>query len=99
MTIVLGGLRHLAASLRFPPGGCRSSAFGQPLHCGLVCQRAEATCIPFALDPAPLGPWGLAIAVLVGMVVGSFLNVVIHRLPLMLERRWAADCAALQARG
>lgn len=33
---------------------------------------------------------------LVGLFVGSFLNVVIYRLPMMMERRWAADCAALQ---
>ncbi len=33
---------------------------------------------------------------LVGLAVGSFLNVVIHRLPLMMERDWAAQCAELQ---
>ncbi len=32
-----------------------------------------------------------------GLVVGSFLNVVIHRLPIMLERQWRAQCAELQA--
>lgn len=31
----------------------------------------------------------------VGLLVGSFLNVVIHRLPRMMEREWRADCAAL----
>ncbi len=30
-----------------------------------------------------------------GLVIGSFLNVVIHRLPLVLERRWRAECAEL----
>jgi leader peptidase (prepilin peptidase)/N-methyltransferase len=30
-----------------------------------------------------------------GLVIGSFLNVVIHRLPIMLERHWQAECAAL----
>ena len=30
-----------------------------------------------------------------GLVIGSFLNVVIHRLPIMLERRWRAECAEL----
>lgn len=30
-----------------------------------------------------------------GLLVGSFLNVVIFRLPKMLEREWAADCAQL----
>ena len=27
-----------------------------------------------------------------GMLIGSFLNVVIHRLPRMMERQWAAEC-------
>lgn len=30
-----------------------------------------------------------------GLVVGSFLNVVIYRLPVMLERDWRAQCAEL----
>ncbi len=33
---------------------------------------------------------------LIGLAVGSFLNVVIHRLPQMMERDWAAQCAELQ---
>jgi len=33
---------------------------------------------------------------LVGLCVGSFLNVVIHRLPKMLERDWQAQCAELR---
>jgi leader peptidase (prepilin peptidase)/N-methyltransferase len=37
-------------------------------------------------------------ALVVGLCVGSFLNVVIHRLPKMLERRWRADCADLDDR-
>ncbi len=32
---------------------------------------------------------------LFGLMIGSFLNVVIHRLPLMLERQWQAECTAL----
>ena len=31
-------------------------------------------------------------AALLGLVVGSFLNVVIHRVPLMLERSWSQQC-------
>jgi len=31
-----------------------------------------------------------------GLLIGSFLNVVIHRLPKMMEMRWAAECAELQ---
>lgn len=33
---------------------------------------------------------------LFGLAVGSFLNVVIHRLPLMMEREWAVQCAELR---
>jgi len=36
---------------------------------------------------------------LFGLLVGSFLNVVIHRVPIMLERQWRADCAELNATG
>lgn len=35
-------------------------------------------------------PWTLAV---LGLCIGSFLNVVIHRLPLMLERQWRRDSA------
>src|SRR6188474_3537904 len=34
-------------------------------------------------------------ALVVGLLIGSFLNVVIHRLPKMLERGWQAQCAEL----
>ncbi|HTH40704.1 MAG TPA: A24 family peptidase [Rhodocyclaceae bacterium] len=30
---------------------------------------------------------------LLGLLIGSFLNVVIHRLPKMMEREWACQCA------
>jgi leader peptidase (prepilin peptidase)/N-methyltransferase len=33
------------------------------------------------------------LAVLLGLLVGSFLNVVIHRLPIMLEREWRTEYA------
>jgi leader peptidase (prepilin peptidase) / N-methyltransferase len=36
-----------------------------------------------------------AVAGLFGLAIGSFLNVVIHRLPLMLERQWRAQCAEI----
>jgi len=32
------------------------------------------------------------VAAVLGLVVGSFLNVVIHRLPLMLETQWRQQC-------
>ena len=40
-------------------------------------------------------PLFLAAAALAGLLVGSFLNVLIYRLPVMMERGWAKDCAAL----
>jgi leader peptidase (prepilin peptidase) / N-methyltransferase len=36
------------------------------------------------------------VACLLGLLVGSFLNVVIHRLPRMLERSWQVQCAELR---
>jgi leader peptidase (prepilin peptidase)/N-methyltransferase len=38
------------------------------------------------------GLW-IGLATLVGMLIGSFLNVVAHRLPKMMERDWRAQCA------
>lgn len=32
---------------------------------------------------------------ILGLLIGSFLNVVIYRLPKMLERQWAQECAEL----
>jgi leader peptidase (prepilin peptidase)/N-methyltransferase len=36
-----------------------------------------------------------ALAGILGLLVGSFLNVVVYRLPKMMERQWAAECAEL----
>lgn len=36
-------------------------------------------------------------AALLGLIVGSFLNVVIYRLPLILDRQWRAECAQAEA--
>ena len=33
-----------------------------------------------------------------GLLVGSFLNVVIHRLPIMMEAQWRAECAELDGK-
>lgn len=38
-------------------------------------------------------------AALLGLVIGSFLNVVIHRLPLVLEREWRRQCHELLSPG
>jgi leader peptidase (prepilin peptidase)/N-methyltransferase len=39
-----------------------------------------------------LTPWGLLV---LGLIIGSFLNVVIHRLPLISETAWKADARAI----
>ena len=49
------------------------------------------TSLGWLLQPAVF-PWA---ALVVGLCAGSFLNVVIHRLPRMMEREWRAECAAL----
>src|SRR5687767_2403284 len=41
-------------------------------------------------------PWFLLLSAgLIGLCIGSFLNVVIYRLPKMMEAQWRAECAAL----
>ena len=39
----------------------------------------------------------IALAALLGLVVGSFLNVVVYRLPIMLERGWRREARAVLA--
>ena len=46
------------------------------------------------LDPAV----ALPAAAVIGLCVGSFLNVIIHRLPRMMERGWEVQCAELAGR-
>lgn len=42
------------------------------------------------------GPWlGVALFCLLGLMIGSFLNVVIYRLPVMMHAQWEAECAHL----
>ena len=48
--------------------------------------------LQFLADPAHFA----VVAGVFGLIVGSFLNVVIHRLPIILERDWAAQCAELR---
>ena len=48
------------------------------------------------LDALNQHSWLLYLCLLsLGLVVGSFLNVVIHRLPIMMESRWRKDCCEL----
>ena len=39
--------------------------------------------------------WILALASILGLLVGSFLNVVIHRFPKMMHNSWQSDCCGL----
>lgn len=49
---------------------------------------------------AVLPRWGLAAVFgVLGLFVGSFLNVVVARLPVMLDRRWRAECADYLGQG
>jgi leader peptidase (prepilin peptidase)/N-methyltransferase len=40
----------------------------------------------------------VALCAVLGLAVGSFLNVVIHRLPKILERQWQRECAELNGK-
>ena len=47
----------------------------------------------------PGSPWlDASVLGLLGLLIGSFLNVVIYRLPLMLEAQWQAECAELSGK-
>ncbi len=43
-------------------------------------------------------PAFIGFVLLVGLLVGSFLNVVIHRVPVMLERAWRRECLSLDGK-
>lgn len=42
-------------------------------------------------------PLALVLAGVLGLCVGSFLNVVIHRTPLIMKREWRSECVAFLA--
>jgi leader peptidase (prepilin peptidase)/N-methyltransferase len=42
-------------------------------------------------------PWFIGTCAVFGLLVGSFLNVVIYRVPVMLERQWREQCMELAA--
>lgn len=48
--------------------------------------------LPFSVEPSVF----ILICSVLGLLFGSFLNVVIHRLPKMMERDWHTQCAELR---
>jgi leader peptidase (prepilin peptidase) / N-methyltransferase len=50
-----------------------------------------------ALNGLEPGQW-LVLSALLGLCIGSLLNVVAHRLPVMMQRAWDADLAEAQGR-
>lgn len=50
----------------------------------------------FAAGGAPESALLITFAAVLGLLIGSFLNVVIHRLPKMMERDWQSQCAELR---
>lgn len=49
------------------------------------------------MSPLPVtGDLLVVLAVVIGLLIGSFLNVVIHRLPKVMERQWLEQCAELR---
>lgn len=50
-----------------------------------------------ALNGLEPGQW-LVLSTLLGLCIGSLLNVVAHRLPIMMQREWDADLAEAQGR-
>src|SRR5215470_16119067 len=57
----------------------------------------DSVAVTFAASPALF----IGTCLVLGLLVGSFLNVVIYRLPVMLEREWRADQAdaAVEVKG
>src|ERR1700742_201651 len=49
----------------------------------------------FTTDPATFAGF----VFILGLIIGSFLNVVIYRLPIILEREWRSQAAEVLAAG
>jgi leader peptidase (prepilin peptidase)/N-methyltransferase len=55
----------------------------------MLASTETAAMLDLLLQPA----YFVGLAALLGLMVGSFMNVVIHRLPKMMEWQWQAECA------
>jgi len=64
----------------------------------VVCMAAPETVMPEIFQMLQSNPSAfIGLCVVLGLLVGSFLNVVIYRLPKMMEREWQAQCAEFTA--
>lgn len=50
---------------------------------------------PLALFDATYPMWMVVVIFIFGLMIGSFLNVVIYRLPVMMNREWRVQCTEL----
>ena len=83
----IGAAGDLAAGFVWDIGSV--GAVGTTTTAELAFSIGQSAVVP---TPGTLALLGLGLA---GLLVGSFLNVVIHRWPLMLEREWRAESAEL----
>ena len=64
---------------------------------GAIATAVHAAVFAVLVESGPIDPVvATVVAAVAGLCIGSFLNVVIHRLPKMLERGWEAQCAELR---
>jgi leader peptidase (prepilin peptidase) / N-methyltransferase len=65
-----------------------AAGFGANASASAVANLSASFASPFAALPPSVQ---IVFAVVFGLVIGSFLSVVTHRLPIMLERAWRAE--------
>jgi leader peptidase (prepilin peptidase) / N-methyltransferase len=64
------------------------TSVSEPSFSGPLARFADSLGAAFGTLPAGAQ---IAFVIAFGLVIGSFLNVVVHRLPIMLERAWRAE--------
>jgi len=64
------------------------TSLSEPSFSGPLARFADSLGAAFGMLPAGAQ---IAFVIVFGLVIGSFLNVVVHRLPIMLERAWRTE--------
>ncbi len=64
------------------------TSVSEPSFAGPLARFAQSLGMAFGSLPAGAQ---IAFVIVFGLVIGSFLNVVVHRLPIMLERAWRME--------